>query len=232
MGIAFEAPESIAERVTDYLKKQLLVGEKFPPGSFIREADVASELGISRSPVREALKELAGHGLVRMIPRKGALVPQYNEGDIRDIYGVRTALDMLVYEHIVARHLLTDCHEQWLRERVALLGQIALSKEEDSEDARIRFLELDGGFHFYIHGISGLEWTAELLRKTYSRISQIRYHHIAGIDLMFFVDQHLAIVENLRSGDLAALRTISEESARKGPEAYLESKGACRDKML
>ncbi|HCL78881.1 MAG TPA: hypothetical protein DIC53_02810 [Synergistaceae bacterium] len=224
MVISFKVPESIAEEVASYLRKHLLIGDKFPPGSFIREADVAEELGVSRSPVREALKDLEDHGLIRLIPRKGAFVPQYSDQDVYEIYRVRAALEMLVYEHVVACRLLNAEHERWLRSRVDLLGELALSDDKDVEGVRIRFLELDSAFHFYIHTLSGLTWTTELLKKTYSHISQIRYRHIAGITLPYFVEQHLAIVDSLRRGDLDALRSLSEESARKGPAVYLGSR--------
>ena len=76
----FPIAQSITEEVVRYLRRQLLVRKRFRPGEFIRENEVAAELNVSRSPVREALKTLESYGIVKTLPRRGALVLQYSEG--------------------------------------------------------------------------------------------------------------------------------------------------------
>ena len=110
----FPIAQSITEEVVRYLRRQLLVRKRFLPGSFIRENEVAAELNVSRSPVREALKVLESYGIVKTLPRRGALVLQYSDEDVDEIYNVRVLLDMQVYERIVSQRLMTDAHYDYL----------------------------------------------------------------------------------------------------------------------
>ena len=221
MATDFVAPHSIADEVWDFLRKQLLLGKEYPPGTFIREVELAEKLNVSRSPVREALRELESHGLVKAIPRKGAVVLGYSEQDVAEIYDVRLSLEMLIYEHIVRNGLLKEEHHRWLLEAIDRFKGVAAIAETDREGARLRFFELDCEFHFYIHDLSGLNWTIDLLRRTYSRLYQIQLRHVRRENLDSLSEYHHRIVENLRAGDLEALRTLSVRSYMHGRSYYL-----------
>ena len=84
---------SLSEEVAEYLLTQLLVSDQYPCGTFIREEEVARLLNISRAPVREALRILDSQGLVKSIPRRGALVIEYSEEDVAELYDIRFALE-------------------------------------------------------------------------------------------------------------------------------------------
>jgi len=217
----FVAPHSIADEVWDFLRKQLLLGREYPPGSFIREVELAEKLNISRSPVREAIKELEAHGLVKAIPRKGAVVLGYSDQDVAEIYDVRLSLEMLIYEHIVKHDLLKDEHYRWLMEAIERFKSVAAIVEEDRERAQLKFFDLDCDFHFYIHKLSGLNWTIELLRRTYSRLYQIQLRHVRQENLDSLSEYHRRIVENLRDGKLDALRNLSVQSYMPSRTYYL-----------
>src|SRR5512133_2211345 len=79
----------------EFLRGQILSGE-LPPQSRIREREVAAQLGISRTPVREALTRLKSEGLVDSSPRRGAVVCQIELDEIDEIYEIRAALERLV----------------------------------------------------------------------------------------------------------------------------------------
>lgn len=221
MTTDFVAPHSIADEVWDFLRKQLLLGREYPPGTFIREVELAEKLNISRSPVREAIKELEAHGLVKAIPRKGAVVLGYSEQDVAEIYDVRLSLEMLIYAHIVKHGLMKDEHHRWLLEAIDRFRSVAAIVEADREMAQLRFFDLDCEFHFYIHELSGLNWTIELLRRTYSRLYQIQLRHVRRENLDSLSEYHRRIVENLRSGNLEAMRTLSVQSYMHGRSYYL-----------
>lgn len=206
----FNAPRSVAEEVSRYLMRQLLLGREYLPGSFIREDDLANKLQVSRSPIREALKELENHGLIRTIPRKGAMVTELTTQDVVEIYDVRLALESIVYKHIVSNNLLTDERYKWLLRCFEKFKSV--SAIEDREEAVMRFLDIDLEFHFFIVESSGLVWTRELLRKTYTRLYKALFHHIYHTDLDSLSEYHSLIVENLRAGNLHALNTLSIES--------------------
>lgn len=226
MATDFVAPHSIADEVWDFLRKRLLLGREYPPGSFIREVELAEKLNISRSPVREAIKELEAHGLVKAIPRRGAVVLGYSDQDVAEIYDVRLSLEMLVYEHIVKYDLLKDEHYRWLMEAIERFKSVAAIVEEDRERAQLKFFDLDCDFHFYIHKLSGLNWTIELLRRTYSRLYQIQLRHVRQENLDSLSEYHRRIVENLKDGKLEVLRNLSVQSYMHSRTYYLSDTGS------
>lgn len=216
----FTTPNSIADEVWKYLRRQLLVGTEYPPGSFIREVDVAEKLHISRSPVREAIKELETHGLVKSVPRKGAMVVSFSRQDIDELYNVRLSLEMLVYRHIVENDLLKEENYHWLLNCVDGFKTIATPEKKDTAEGRIEFFETDCQFHFYIHNLSKMYWTTELLRKTYSRLYLVQLKHISlgGIDTLIM--HHRQLAEELHAGNLDKLKELSVLSYRNGRYYY------------
>ena len=87
------APTSAREKAYRALQQKMLSGE-FPAGSPISEASLARELGISRSPVREAIGQLIAQGLLRPVPNRGTAVLEFGKRDIAEIYDVREALEL------------------------------------------------------------------------------------------------------------------------------------------
>ncbi len=87
----FVSPQSLTEQVADYIREKIITME-LKPGEFIREAKVAQDLNISRSPIREALKILERQKLVEQIPRKGTKVTEISKDQIDSLYEVTLAL--------------------------------------------------------------------------------------------------------------------------------------------
>ena len=85
---------SISEDLVDYLKQQILAGE-LNPGDRIVETKLARELGISQTPVREALRQLQGEGIITIIPNKGPMVCSLEMKDVFEIYSIRSMLEGL-----------------------------------------------------------------------------------------------------------------------------------------
>ena len=79
------------------LRKAILRGE-FQPGERLMEIMLANKLGVSRTPVREAMRQLENEGLVIMIPRKGAQVAQITSQELHDVLEVRRSLEVLAAE--------------------------------------------------------------------------------------------------------------------------------------
>ena len=76
------------------LRKAIITGE-LPPGERLMETQLGEKLGVSRTPIREAIRKLELEGLVVMVPRKGAQVAQFTQKDIKDVLEVRAALEAL-----------------------------------------------------------------------------------------------------------------------------------------
>lgn len=86
------APRSLAEDAADRIRTQILSGG-FSQGEHLVEAKIAEQLAISRGPVREAFKLLRAEGLLKEEPRRGTFVVSLTAGDVREIYGLRAALE-------------------------------------------------------------------------------------------------------------------------------------------
>lgn len=87
-----DAPRSLAEDAADRIREQILEGG-FRQGEHLVEAKIAEQLNISRGPVREAFKLLRAEGLLKEEPRRGTFVVSLTAQDVRDIYGLRAALE-------------------------------------------------------------------------------------------------------------------------------------------
>lgn len=124
-----------------------ILGGELKSGENLTESRLSKELGVSRTPVREALRQLELEGLVRTVPNKGAVVVGVTEKDIEDIYVIRTRIEDLAVRW--AAESMTDAALAELRELVAL--QEFYATRGDLE----KLCELDGTFHEAIYRASG-----------------------------------------------------------------------------
>ena len=98
-----ESPQSETMRVTEALRNEIIEGHR-RPGSRLVERNLATELGVSRVPIREALKKLASEGLVTNRPNTWSTVREFSPSDIADLNEVRTVFDVLSFELAAQRH--------------------------------------------------------------------------------------------------------------------------------
>ncbi|WP_210605117.1 GntR family transcriptional regulator [Brevibacterium oceani] len=96
-------PRSETVRVTEVLRNQIIDGIRLP-GERLVERNLAEELGVSRVPIREALKQLASEGLVTTRPNTWSTVREFSPSDIADLNEVRTVFDVLIFELAAQRH--------------------------------------------------------------------------------------------------------------------------------
>ncbi|MGZ4299122.1 MAG: GntR family transcriptional regulator [Solirubrobacteraceae bacterium] len=87
--VAGETSSSVAARL---IRQGIITGE-LPPGQALRETELARQMGISRTPIREALRLLQNDGLVEFTPNRGASVKAYSAADLQDVYNLRAALE-------------------------------------------------------------------------------------------------------------------------------------------
>ncbi len=90
-------------RVTARLRDDIIDGTR-PPGSKLVERDLAAELGVSRVPVRDALRVLVAEGLVTPRPRTWAVVREFTAADVADLNEVRSAFELLTFQLAAQRH--------------------------------------------------------------------------------------------------------------------------------
>jgi len=108
------------------------------PGDKLSETELAQTLAVSRTPIREAIRQLAQTGIVKLIPRKGAFVTLPTEKDVNDLYEVRIAL-----ESIAVRNICKNPP----KEKLLSFREYFLSVDENTDSNE--FLEQDTAFHYF-----------------------------------------------------------------------------------
>ena len=111
----------IREIAYEVLKKAIITGE-IPAGERIVETDYADRLHISRTPLREALRKLERDGLVEYVMRRGVVVRAFTIEDVKEIYTIRNALEMLTLPAIVEKATAEDIAS--LREKLAEMDKL------------------------------------------------------------------------------------------------------------
>src|SRR6266545_3093125 len=98
----FSPPASLADAVSDYLGRAIAEG-RLRPGQRLIETQLCDELGVSRTPMREALRKLAAEGIVDISSRKGARVAELTRSSVTDVFTVRATLEALAAELAATR---------------------------------------------------------------------------------------------------------------------------------
>lgn len=143
---------ALYEEVAELLRQRIF-NRTLEPGSWIDELRLAQELGISRTPLREALKVLAAEGLVTMKVRRGAYVTEVSEQDLREVYHLLALLESDAAA-AVAQHA-TDA-------QLAELQQLHRELEAAVHD-RDRFFALNERFHLRLLELAGNRWRNQLV---------------------------------------------------------------------
>lgn len=145
-------PLALYEQVAEQLRQRIFRRE-LEPGAWIDELKIAEEYGISRTPLREALKVLAAEGLVTMKLRRGAYVTEVSRKDISDVYRLLSLLEADAAAEVAGK--ATD--EQLLR-----LQQTHEELKRNTADAE-RFFALNESFHMQILDIADNRWRNQLV---------------------------------------------------------------------
>jgi DNA-binding GntR family transcriptional regulator len=203
MQKAGAAQGSGRERAYRHLRETVLV-DPAVQGTFLNEVDLAQDIGVSRTPVREALLLLVAEGLVEMVPKRGAYVPPLSGRQIRELMELRALL-----EQHAASVTLAQRSVPLAAMRAALAEQERLLDGDSTDgDAAREFIELDRQFHQVLVDAAG----NELIARTYAglRTRQVRVGVAAlsrATDRQRAVcGEHARIVDALASGDEAAAR--------------------------
>ena len=146
------APRALYEEVAELLRQQIF-SRALEPGSWIDELKIADEYGISRTPLREALKVLAAEGLVTMKVRRGAYVTEVNEKDLRDVYHLLSLL-----ESDAAGVVATQASAAELQELQALHAELEAAVAD-----RERFFAVNERFHMRVLEISDNRWRSQMV---------------------------------------------------------------------
>ena len=139
---------SLRGRVFQTIRENILTGV-YKENEELRENTIAKELGVSRTPVREALRQLELEGLVKIVPNKGACVTGITTKDVKDIYIIRSLLEG-VCARWATEHITDEQIEEL--EEIILLSEFHLQREKNESSQQVT--ELDGKFHEILYQAS------------------------------------------------------------------------------
>lgn len=193
----------LREIVYEELKRQILVGE-IAPGTRMMEVDLAEEMGVSRTPVREAIRKLEKEGLVTIEPRRGAYASGISIKDILDVLEVRQNLEGMAAS-LAARKVTEEEKQDFIRANAAYKAAI-LSGNTDE------IIKNDEYFHQLIVNYSDNKTLTQLLSQVQElalRFRYIYYDDFSRYERM--PKEHEEIEEAILSGDIAKAKVVAEE---------------------
>lgn len=162
------SPRALYEEVAELLRQRIFTRE-LEPGSWIDELKIAENYGISRTPLREALKVLAAEGLVTMKVRRGAYVTEVNEKDLRDVYHLLSLLESDAAGVVAERANETEQQElQALHDEL----EAAASGKPDRE----RFFQINERFHMRLLEIADNRWRMQMVSDL-RKVMKLNRHH-------------------------------------------------------
>jgi DNA-binding GntR family transcriptional regulator len=192
------APRALYEEVAELLRQRIFSRE-LEPGSWIDELKIAEEYGISRTPLREALKVLAAEGLVTMKVRRGAYVTEVSDKDLADVYHLLALL-----ESDAAGVVAQKASDAEMDELQALHDEL-----EAAQRQRDRFFAINERFHMRLLEIADNRWRMQMvvdLRK----VMKLNRHNslLKAGRIEDSLDEHRALMAALhaRQGELAVQR--------------------------
>jgi DNA-binding GntR family transcriptional regulator len=205
-------PRPLYEEVAELLRQRIFAGKAsdMEPGAWIDELKLAQEYGISRTPLREAIKVLAAEGLVTMKMRRGAYVTEVNAKDLRDVFHL-----MAVLEADAAGTVASTATAAQLQALEALHQQL-----EKSTKDRVKFFQLNEAFHVKLLEIANNRWAGQMvadLRKV-MKLNRAQSLLKAG-RIEESLAEHAAIITALKKRDSVAARAAMQAHIESGQEA-------------
>ncbi len=207
------SPRALYEEVAELLRQRIFKRE-LEPGSWIDELKIAEDYGISRTPLREALKVLAAEGLVTMKVRRGAYVTEVNEKDLTDVYHLLSLL-----ESDAAGVVASRATEAQLRELQALHDELEAAAHPPKQD-RERFFEINERFHMRLLEIADNRWRDQMVGDL-RKVMKLNRHHslFKSGRIEESLAEHRAIMAALQARDTGATIQKMQEHFQNGLEA-------------
>lgn len=210
----------LREQILNILRSAIISGE-FKPGQSLVESEIATRLGVSRAPVREALQTLSAEALVDTVPYHGTVVKVLNRRDIVELYSLRAVFEIFAIQRII---------ELNTPNAISTLRTVADDMMTAAQAGDIKLVtEIDRQFHDTLillsdHQLLAMSWNNISMRvrqvmalrnRRFSDLTQIAYNHIAIINAVDAANEQLAIrliSEHIASsGDLLAEMWDDEE---------------------
>jgi DNA-binding GntR family transcriptional regulator len=205
--------EHLAPRIAESIRALIYEGE-FAPGERLNEAALALRMGTSRGPIREALRALAGWGLVTPVPNRGVFVRKLSVREMLEVYDLRALVFGFAAERAAERVVAADRHDL---ER--LLAEMDAASAAGDGTA---YYEINLAFHARILALSGNERACRAYDDYVKELHLFRrrYFNTPG-NMRKSNEQHRALVEAVVAGDGSAARAVAERHVLEGRQRLL-----------
>ena len=197
---------SLRGRVFQSIREDILSG-RYEQNTELKEAAIGAELGVSRTPVREALRQLELEGLVTIIPNRGAYVNMITAKDVQDIYVIRSMLEGLCPRW--ATQSITDEQLDSMEET------LCLSEYHTSKKNYEKLYELDSLFHEQLYEAGGSRILNHILSDFHDYVKMVRKATISTSSRsVTSTEEHRAIFEAIKEKDPDKAEALAKEHVK------------------
>lgn len=220
MDRPLEKPVTLRQRIVEFVKDSITNG-KLKPGERVPEHEIAESLGISRTPIREAFRQLETEGFITVMPRKGAVVSPITAKDVREFYAIKSLL-----EGYAARQACAKFTDKDIKRLRALNQQMKTCAEENDLKG---FFRLDSQFHETFLKACNNDRLCALAHNIVQQFERLR---VAALSmpgrLRASVKQHDGIIEAFALKDEPRVEALVRENAELSAEILVKELSAER----
>lgn len=215
--------QTLREKILENIRDAILKGD-LSPGERVSEPDIAERYGISRTPIREAFRQLESEGYLTVIPRKGAVVAKHTEKDIEEFYSIKSVLEGYAAQLAADKMTPKDIDKlETINKRLE-----KLSKGKDVKT----FFRAHNEFHEYFIRAAGNQKLLELIQQL---LKKFEYLRIASLSLPgrmdISVQEHKKIIKAFRNNDGLTADLLVRKNAAYGGQVLLQNKNEENEKQ-
>ena len=201
---------TLRERIVEFVKDAIIKG-RLKPGGRVPESELAEMFGISRTPIREAFRQLESEGFITFTPRKGAIVSPITDKDVIEFYAIKGLL-----EGYAAKMACCKISDKEIRRMEDLNSQMA--KYAERNDVK-NFFKLDNQLHDVFLKICGNDKLYNLIYVLVQQFERFRKTSLSLSGRMWSsVKQHNEIIEAFKKRDVDLVERLVKANAEKGGE--------------
>lgn len=210
-----ERHQTLREKILETIREAILKGT-LKPGEKVAEPELAERFGISRTPIREAFRQLESEGYLTVIPRKGAVVAALSEQDVQEFYAIKSIL-----EGYAAELAATRLSEKDIEKLEAINEKLkSLAKEGDVKS----FFRTHSEFHDLFVKAAGNHKLTELIHQVGMKFNRLRMASLSVQGRMdISVAEHERLIEAFKKQDGEQAENLVKKTAAIGGQVLLES---------
>ena len=215
LPIKLDSYQPLREVVCETLRNAIVAGT-LKPGERLMEIQVAEELGVSRTPVREAIRKLELEGFVVMIPRRGTYVSDLSIKDVNEVYEVRTALDVLAAGLAVER--ITEEELEEMERLLVVFGECIEANDMD------KIVDADSKFHDILYKATRNERLIGIVNNLREQLTRFRSLSMSYPGrLKDMLEEHTRLVEALGQRNATVAQKLANDHMANAEQTLLKT---------